>query len=515
MKEEIKILVKDSLIIVNLFDLLQKKIKLLKQDFNEKKFTIYPTEIIYSEQLIKRFLKEYPDVKEFKVNSNEFQIIKNILNENSDFELKEEQSFIFVDDGKDTKKKQEDIHISSYLLQFHGKSLSKSTGLIKTGVFRTDKMPIDLDKNATSKKIQAFIPNYNVNKYIDKENNMNNDVVISSTEDILLYVDRAIEDLQKYQNQEISISDDFKPVLDLTLKGDNFNSSITAPVMSAFITLQNEILRIYALNVHGSPNLRLISKEERDKLEFVVKVHQGSSWYELDLTEIFKEVIRKMDKKGILIIASMASILVAGNIGRKTYIESKQVELENKRVQLEQDRLAAETEEDKREKEYQLSIIDKMNETYQIASAANKEVYKDLAKSSFTTLKVDSQTYTNEEIEEISKAPKVAKKTRQYSIRSEYKILKLYMDFQSDNKYIDVEDIKTGNVIKKVGLQTDWLAGDDYKIIENAVNTKNVALEIYIVEQNEKIISAAINTEEVKLVTDDDTALVDNNDSNV
>jgi hypothetical protein len=94
------------------------------------------------------------------------------------------------------------------------------------------------------------------------------------------------------------------------------DGSISPTMMEAFIALQESIYRTYGLVSWESPDLRYLTNEKKDTLEFRVQVEKGSSDYEVDLSSIIEkigiEVVSKMDPK-MLAITIIGLALIAGS----------------------------------------------------------------------------------------------------------------------------------------------------------------------------------------------------------
>lgn len=83
------------------------------------------------------------------------------------------------------------------------------------------------------------------------------------------------------------------PKLEIRLVGDKFDASITPPVMRSFLELQNLVYKSYAIAQYDTDDTRKLSNEEREELEILVKVEEGSSIFEVD----FQGVLEKFAEK--------------------------------------------------------------------------------------------------------------------------------------------------------------------------------------------------------------------------
>ncbi|MFV2030763.1 hypothetical protein [Neisseria sp. S1] len=116
-------------------------------------------------------------------------------------------------------------------------------------------------------------------------------VIIRNEEDIYQILQNYLDNENYFQNVDIEIES--LPKLELRLVGEEFHSSITPTVMKAFIELQNGINRAYAVSKYGEANANRLTQEEKDELEFVVQVREGSSLFSLDFTAGFTKLLEK------------------------------------------------------------------------------------------------------------------------------------------------------------------------------------------------------------------------------
>lgn len=87
-----------------------------------------------------------------------------------------------------------------------------------------------------------------------------------------------------------SIEFDGWPTLTLHLHGQKFHGSITTTVMESLIEVQKNLNRSYAKIRYDKSDARHITDEDRDQIELVVKVSEGSS----DLTAALESALEKI-----------------------------------------------------------------------------------------------------------------------------------------------------------------------------------------------------------------------------
>lgn len=157
---------------------------------------------------------------------------------------------------------------------------------------------------------------------------MMNEIVINSESDVYELLEKLSDksfDVTTLNNLNL----DFNgwPILQVRMVGQQFNSSITAPIMKAFLELQTSLYRSFATVKYGIPNPAKLSKDEKQMLELIVKVEEGSSKYKIDLQQLFentcKNLVDKMEPKHILIAVLSIAVLYFGDSAYKNYLDNR------------------------------------------------------------------------------------------------------------------------------------------------------------------------------------------------
>lgn len=78
--------------------------------------------------------------------------------------------------------------------------------------------------------------------------------------------------------------------LEIKLKGEKFNHSLTTTVMKGLIDFQESINRSYCIAKYNSSDLRHLEDYERENLELVIVVNSGCTEIWADFKEIIKEI---------------------------------------------------------------------------------------------------------------------------------------------------------------------------------------------------------------------------------
>jgi len=138
-----------------------------------------------------------------------------------------------------------------------------------------------------------------------------------------------------FESEIVELSFENWPVFSLNVKGDRYNSTVTSGMMRSLLELQRHLYRVYAEVVYGK-SARVLTAEEREQLEIVFKVEQGSSNIFADLggffTELGKNAMDKMTGKQVVGTVVGISAMFFAASAYDTYTTGKQkTELEQNR----------------------------------------------------------------------------------------------------------------------------------------------------------------------------------------
>jgi hypothetical protein len=159
-------------------------------------------------------------------------------------------------------------------------------------------------------------------------------LTISSEDDAWNILQRAMDGA--FDDNLFDFKFDNWPILRIKLKGEQFQSTMTTTVMESFIELQKTIYRGYAELKYGAASAKRLTTEEKQALEIVVKVEQGSS----DLTAMLanaamsfgKEAAKKMEAKHIITVVLGTALIWGGTASYNNYldnqVEQKQLEIQ-------------------------------------------------------------------------------------------------------------------------------------------------------------------------------------------
>lgn len=273
--------------------------------------------------------------------------------------------------------------------------------------------------------------------------------------------------------------------LEICLQGEKWNSTITPSIFPVFETLQTVIYRAYAEAKYGNKKKRL-TKEEREFLEIIIKVREGSSIFETisNLKEIAIEGAKNMESKHILIGILTIALLYGGTTAYRyhlEYVKSIRVaELENeeKKAALESLKIAGE-QEIARMKIMQ-DIVNN-NKLAQTVYEDSEELHNSMLRSSTKAENsiVDGVELDQETALELTKSKRV--KPEPLQINGHFHVMKLewHTSTLAEITFRRVEDA----MIVKATLDLAWFDDTHKEIIKNAEWD----------EKNPKIIKANIN----------------------
>jgi hypothetical protein len=182
--------------------------------------------------------------------------------------------------------------------------------------------------------------------------------VTEKNELIIRSEDQALEILNLLNNgvgfdPAIKVTFEGWPKLTIRLIGEDFDRSVPTRIMPAILELQKQVYRLYCRTRYGDENLRKLTKEDRDKLELVVKVDKGSSIFETLLSEplvkIFQDATSKMTPEQLTMTLIGFGLMLTGGWGWKVYNNRKSQEhalnhqVELSKIELQKQQIIAES----------------------------------------------------------------------------------------------------------------------------------------------------------------------------
>ena len=123
------------------------------------------------------------------------------------------------------------------------------------------------------------------------------------------------------------------PTLRITVKGDDYDSSLNSSQMAALVEFKRTIGRAYSVLTHGAYDMRKLRQEEEDELEFVARVSPGSSVSDIDLSPLIHAFASAVDTHPAV---SLAAAIVIGLLFVSRPIILKHYENRSKQLDIEE-----------------------------------------------------------------------------------------------------------------------------------------------------------------------------------
>ncbi len=156
------------------------------------------------------------------------------------------------------------------------------------------------------------------------------DLVIRSEEDAWLALERATSG-DGFQDDVHLVCDGW-PVFKMDVKGKDWSSTVPTRIMSPFLDVQRDINRAYASVRYGTPNLRKLKDEERDDIEVVVKVGEGSSLFDAELWKqlntIAEAAVLRMNGNQVVITVLGIGLMLTAPVLYRAWLAHRQREKE-------------------------------------------------------------------------------------------------------------------------------------------------------------------------------------------
>lgn len=203
------------------------------------------------------------------------------------------------------------------------------------------------------------------------------DIVIQKEEDAWEWLKKAVDGELPHTEEPIHLKFEGWPSLDLKFKGKDFDSSVPSRLMPSLLEAQKEIYRLYATGRYGEENLRKLTSEEKEQLELVVRVEEGSSIFETNLedvlTKAFEGAVGKMDSQHLLVLFLGAALTWGSVIAWKVWLRSKE-----KRAELESRVSISQSEE--RKLSIMADALNKNTELQRVSAGADEFRNQSLSK---------------------------------------------------------------------------------------------------------------------------------------
>lgn len=118
----------------------------------------------------------------------------------------------------------------------------------------------------------------------------------------------------------------------MDIKGRDWHSTVPTRVMGPLLEVQKDINRAYAQIKYSEFNLRKLKDEERDELEVVVKVEEGSSIFDAELWQQFSRMaeaaIGRMNGNQVVITVLGIALAIVAPVMYRAWLAARQKEKE-------------------------------------------------------------------------------------------------------------------------------------------------------------------------------------------
>lgn len=169
-----------------------------------------------------------------------------------------------------------------------------------------------------------------------KDENNNNLTEIDVSEDIqtikITNEDEAFEVITEALGNNLpdNVQIEFKgwPILHIKLKGDDFKGTMPTRIMHPILDLQKELNKVYCREKYGTDNTNRLTDEERENLELIIQVNEGSSEYFANICKAMTELAKATNMSGkdvVLLVTVLATSYTATTSWKSwlTHEESK------------------------------------------------------------------------------------------------------------------------------------------------------------------------------------------------
>lgn len=134
------------------------------------------------------------------------------------------------------------------------------------------------------------------------------------------------EALLQHDSHGIQLRFDSWPRFKITLKGEDFHGTIPTRVMPPILELQKNIHRAYCKAKYNTDDTRCLKEDEREALELIVEIHEGSTDFIVDLAKVLNEIAETTGMNGtemVFLLLGMGVIWTA-RLGWKDWLAEQE-----------------------------------------------------------------------------------------------------------------------------------------------------------------------------------------------
>ena len=137
-------------------------------------------------------------------------------------------------------------------------------------------------------------------------------LTVRSEEEAFALLKRALA--SELAEQPYALEFENWPILTLRFVGEGYDSTITPHIAEALVELQHAMNRSYARLVHHAGNSNVLTKEERQSIEFKAKVDEGSSLITVDMGDFAETMSAALVGKmtGTELVITILGVAITG-----------------------------------------------------------------------------------------------------------------------------------------------------------------------------------------------------------
>ncbi|BCH58949.1 hypothetical protein [Agrobacterium vitis] len=316
-------------------------------------------------------------------------------------------------------------------------------------------------------------------------------ITISSEDDAWRVLSDILNDKIDAEDVELDFGDAAWAKVHLNFKGDIFHQTVTASMMRGIVEYQAAFYRTAALLIKDDARVNRLTDQEKDDLELIFKVEEGSSELNADAAEQLKGVlgkcVDKMGSKQVFATALVVALLFFGSPQVANYLNN---DVEKTRIETafkeETARIEAETKRQEiasTERRDTLQVIkdlvqenkrktDLLEQAYKESAAAkhvgelNREAVGEIIRNSSKADEITIQGVTLQQnlIREITRSQRSS--SQDVTIQDEFQVVGVV----SEDDYsfvVRLQRVSTGEIIVAT-LDDPLLSARHHKAIQQA-----------------------------------------------
>lgn len=266
-------------------------------------------------------------------------------------------------------------------------------------------------------------------------------LVVRSEEDAFELLRSALE--SELADHPYTLEFENWPKLTLRFVGEGYNSTITPHIAEALVELQHAMNRSYARLVRHAHSANVLTREERQAIEFKAKVDEGSSLITVDMGEYAETLTAALVGKmtGTELVITILGVAISGGalLAYKAFLAARS---EDKKVdQATKQAVEMSAQETKRFEIFASALANRpqLKASHEDFDGVRHDILKSVGDAK--QLDVQGIALTQEEAKKISATPRT--KAEEVQLNGTYRIVKL--DWSKDDE-VRISLISLGSV---------------------------------------------------------------------